>query len=110
MTTPTSSLPSATLAGLSSELQKIAEETKSPKLKKWLKNTALISAGYGAGQGLGMLGEEALRAALGKKWNGWSSDTKRKVIGTALGLATAGSLLSVANLEKKKAEYGSQSR
>lgn len=91
-TTKTSSLSLVTLAGLFDELTKIssAEEQGNPQLKKFLKSTAIIGAGAGAGYGAGMLADKAFRHAFGKKWDVLGHNQKTKLVGAAIGLATAG--------------------
>ena len=57
-----------TFSSFSDEISKIAAEHFEPprsdgkvKLKKWLKNTALIGAGTGIGTGAGMIAEKLVR-------------------------------------------------
>ena len=112
MTTKTSSLRMVSLVALSNEFEKIASsqpEAKKPtrgdKLKKWAKNTAIIGAGYGLGYGAGTLADKGLEKLLGNRWNnGWDVAKKRKYIGIATGLATAGAFISNQYLNKKRAE------
>jgi hypothetical protein len=108
-TTRTSSLSSATREALFDELVKIAEEAEkkqgNEKLKRWVKNTAIIAAGAGAGQGLAMLGEKALASKFGPKWAQMSAQSKMRILGPALGAATAGSLLAAQYLKKVQQEH-----
>lgn len=101
-----------TIVALSDELEKIAAATavkkeepkKSGGFKTWAKNTAIIGAGAGLGHGAGMLVDKGLEKAYGDKWAKWSTSTKKKIIGPALGAATAGAFLANQWREKKKEE------
>lgn len=95
VTTRTSSLSSDTVVGLFDELSKIASEQKpgNPQLKKFLKSTAVIGAGAGAGYGAAMIADKAFQHAFGAKWAALGSPSKKKLIGAAIGLATAGVLV-----------------
>lgn len=92
MTIRTSSLSLVTLEALSDELTKIAaaKEERNARLKKFLKSTAIIGAGTGAGYGAGMLAEKAFKKALGAKWEQMPIASKTKLLGAAVGLASAG--------------------
>lgn len=95
MTTRTSSLSSDTVAGLFDELTKISSDEKNEhvRLKKFLKATAVIGAGAGAGYGAGMLADKAFHHAFGTKWQSLPTPTKNRLVGAALGLATAGAFV-----------------
>jgi hypothetical protein len=92
-----------TFTAFEDEFVKIAGE-RAEKVKRWARNTALIGAGYGLGQGVGMVADKGLEKALGTTWQNWSTPTKKKVIGTALGIATGGLLLSSQTLAQKRHE------
>lgn len=85
------------LGGLFDELGKIAEVKKKPdsgRFKKFLKNTAIISAGTGAGVGAAELAQKALEKAFAGRWAGIPSPTKRRLLGAALGLASSGAFVA----------------
>lgn len=104
-TTPTSSLPTATLAAFSDELEKIAlSDENKKKAKRWVKNTAIVAGGYGAGHAAGMLAEKAVTHAFGEKFKKLQPATKMKLVGPALGLATAGSAAASLYFKKKREE------
>ena len=102
MTTKTSSLSSATLAALADELEKIAAtpkplpkkpEEKKPlsPAKKFLRNTAVIGAGTGAGYGGGMLAEKLIQKI---KNSPMPKDKKLRLLGAGLGLASGGAFVA----------------
>ncbi len=107
MTTKTSSLSSASLAALADELTKIAAAKKpahkkpaAPKpeekkplspAKKFLRNTAVIGAGTGAGYGGGMLAEKAIQKI---KNSPMPKDKKLRLLGAGLGLASTGAFVA----------------
>lgn len=104
-TTPTSSLPTVTVAAFRDELEKIAlSAERKKKLKRWAKNTLAISAGYGAGHAAGMVGEKALKHFAGERFNKLPTSTKLKFVGPALGVATAGVTAASLHLRKKQQE------
>lgn len=92
------------LNGLSNELLKIAEaEQKKPsKLKRYLKNSAIIAGGYGLGHGLGMLADKGAKKAFGEKWTKMVPESKKRWIYPALGAASAGSFLANEYLNYKR--------
>ena len=106
-----------TLKALSSELEKIAakKKTKAPpappvstdsprkaRIKKFLKNTAVISAGTGVGAGLGTVGDMLLQHYVPKSKA--PTATKLKWLGTALGLASTGALIGKEWLQHERQE------
>lgn len=95
MITRTSSLSLVTLEALSDELVKIAsaQEGQNARFKKFLKSTALIGAGTGAGYGAGMLAEKAFQKFLGQKWEAMPVSSKTRLLGAAIGLAAAGAFV-----------------
>jgi len=92
--TRTSSLSTATLEGLRDEFLKIAEDSdRKKKFKRWAKNTALISAGVGAGEGASRLVEKVTKDKFGPKWTQMPKSKRLNILraGTAaLGAASAG--------------------
>lgn len=102
----TSSLSTATVAALSSELSKIAEaqfnEESRPTFKKWLKTTAVIGAGYGAGRGVAELGGHLLGKVLGPKFSNMGTDKQKMVLKTIIGLSAAGGAVAAQNMAYKK--------
>jgi len=108
-TTRTFSLLSeATLAGLCDELEKIAEADKSrgEKLKGWLKNTALITAGAGAGTAATMVVDKIVGDKLGPAWQNTDAKTKMLIIGPLIGISTLGAVVASRKLleERRKRE------
>lgn len=89
-------------AALFDELEKIAE--KNPKLKKWIRNAALITAGAGAGTAVAMVADRALTSVVGSKFNSLSRDAKMKLLGLGLGIATTGAYM--AGTLQKRVEDG----
>jgi hypothetical protein len=85
----------ATVEALSDELRKIAsaQEGRNARLKKFLKSTAVVGAGTGAGYGAGMLAEKAFQKALGQKWEKMPISSKTRLLGAAIGLASAGAFV-----------------
>lgn len=112
--TKTSSLSLATLAALSDEVEKIAAKRKPPapppatesprkaRLKKFLKNTAVISAGTGVGAGLGTAGDMLIQKYITKSTA--PRETKLKWLGAALGLASTGALIGKEWLQHERQE------
>lgn len=102
----TSSLCTATVAGCSSELLKIAEAQtdteERPTLKKWLKTTAVIGAGYGAGRGAAELGAHVLGKLVGPKFRTLATPAQAAVLKTIVGLSAAGGAVAAQNLAYKK--------
>jgi hypothetical protein len=105
-TTRTSSLPTATLAALRDELEKIAAEKpkKSTRLRRVLKAIGLHAVGYGLGHGAGMFAEHSIKKHLGPRWKMLNSVAKRRILGPALGLATGASVLAAHQLKKRVKE------
>lgn len=89
------------------ELDKIAAAQKKPQFKRWLKNSLILAAGYGAGHGAGMLAEHGLKKLLGKKQI-IRSKTGRIALYGATGLAGLGTMLARQRMmdEKRKADRG----
>lgn len=103
-TTMTSSqslvIPEAQFNAFLDELQKIAEVKKSPnqgKLKKWLRATAVMSAGYGVGHGTAY----ALDRFISKELNRIPATTRHKLLGPAAGIMGAASAYAL----KKRYEH-----
>ena len=84
-----------TLEALSDELTKIAadREERNARLKEFLKSTAIIGAGTGAGYGAGMLAEKAFKATMGPKWKKLPLASKSRLLGAAVGLASTGAFV-----------------
>jgi len=84
-----------TKAALFDELGKIAEaqpdKTNRAKLKSWLKSTAIIAAGTGAGTAAFMVADRIIGDKLGPTWKNTSPRTKMLVVAPLLGLAGLGS-------------------
>ena len=95
-TIETSSLSGAVQEGLFDELLKIAEdgEKKPGKFKKWLKSSLLIAGGTGAGTAAAMAADKFLTPRLGPKFQSLSPATRKLILGSASGLALAGSYLA----------------
>jgi hypothetical protein len=98
-----------TLASFFDELEKVADSPATPpsrkkKLKKLLKNTALVAGGYGAGELAGHLTDAGLRAALGSKYTNWSTPTKKRLVGMGMGLTGAAALLATAHMTQRTQE------
>lgn len=108
-TTPTSSLSSARLAGLSDELQKISEATQSrgEKLKKLLSTSALVAGGAGAGAAVTTVADRFLKNNLGSLWKNTDPKVKTFVVGPLLGVATLGSIMAAKALAKERAKRDS---
>jgi hypothetical protein len=106
-TTVTSSARLATHAALFDELGKIAEAQpgNSEKLKKWVKNSALVAAGAGAGTAATMIVDKFLGDKLGKTWQSTDPKTKMLIIGPLIGVSTMGAVMASRKLmaERKKA-------
>lgn len=78
-----------THAALFDELGKIAEvHDNREKLKKWLKNSALVAAGAGAGTAATMVVDKLMGDKLGKIWQGMDPKTKMFIVGPLVGLST----------------------
>lgn len=106
----TSSLSTVSLEALADELLKIAAETgpapeqkPGEKFKKWVKNTALIGAGYASGQAVGMLVERAAKKMVGPAWNRWQSPLKSNILRGAASIASIGAILALQEQEREKA-------
>ena len=99
----------ATLAALSDELTKIAEDRiKEHRKKRWdsfkrhAKTIAGVSVGYGLGHGAGMLAEKALEKKFGRDaWRTMPLASKMRYLKPALGIATGASYLAATHLKKK---------
>jgi hypothetical protein len=84
---------------------KIAEAQggpKQPTFKRWLKNTALIGAGYAAGHGAAMLAEKGVQKMMGRKWNKWQSPAKKRILRAGAGFATAATFLAAENMIRQR--------
>lgn len=73
-------------------------------MKKWLKNTALLAGGAGAGAAATTALDHVAGKHLGKHWNKLSPNAKRLVVGPALGLALVGSRLLSKKLQETHSE------
>lgn len=104
----TSCLSSDVLGGLLDELEKIAETEQSKKVKHWLKNTAIVAAGTGAGTGAMMITEKALSSVVGPHWATMSPTSKKLIVGSLIGLSSVGAGLAAKKLfeERQKSEGG----
>ncbi len=106
MTTRTSSRASAT--AFVDELTKIAAakapSEKKGKLKRWLKNSALVAAGTGLGTGAYMVAEKGVGSKFGKRWSSLHPNTRRGIAGAGAGAATVGGLLLASKLAKERAK------
>lgn len=100
----TSSLSSDVLGGLLDELEKIAEDDQAKRLKRWMKNTAIIAAGTGAGTGAMMVSERLLSSALGSHWAVMSPTAKKLVVGPLIGLTSVGAGLAAKKLFEERAK------
>src|SRR5947209_15680044 len=104
MATTTTSSPSTELreaplndiqfTAFADELTKIAESNH-PKLKRWLKNTAILAGAAGASVGAGMLIERGAQKFLAQRWASLTpaarSNIKNGLAGVAgMGVAMAG--------------------
>lgn len=108
-TTPIYSVPLATRAAVFDELMKIAEEVKpknSDKFKLWLKNSALVAAGAGAGTAASMVLDKLVGDHLGKTWQNVSPKTKARIIGPLLGASTMGAILAAKKLQEARKKAG----
>lgn len=94
-TTRTSQQHLVTRAALFDELGKIAEaqpeKTNRAKLKSWLKSTAIIAAGTGAGTAAFMVADKIIGDQFGNTWRTTSPRTKMLIVAPLLGLAGIGS-------------------
>lgn len=94
-TTPTLQGRLVTRAAFFDELGKIAEaqptdKTNKAKLKSWLKSTALIAAGTGAGTAAFMVADKIIGDNFGNVWKTTSPRTKMLIVAPMLGLAGLG--------------------
>lgn len=99
--TRTFSHSSVAAAALVDEFTKIAQAKKKGKLKKFLKNTAIVAGGYGLGHGAGMLADEFIAKKVLKNI---PLEKKKRWVGPALGAATAGSMLIAERLKRMHEE------
>lgn len=86
------------------ELEKISEAapSKKEKFKKWLKSTAVLSAGYGIGHGSAY----AIDRVLSKNLNTIPLTVKHKMLGPAVGIGGAAASYSI----KKMIEHHRKSQ
>lgn len=87
------------------ELEKIAEVAASeqkPTIKKWLKNTALIMGGAGAGTAAAMLVDSALAKSLGARWAALPPTTKKYIIAPLMGATLVGAGLGGQKLMEER--------
>ena len=100
----TSLFSSATLAGLSDELSKIAEDlSKKEKLKKWVKSSLLAAGGSGAGLGAAMLADEFARRNF-TGWNRLPSMTRVRILIPLVGLGTIGGAVLARHLGQERSK------
>lgn len=91
MTLRACSTSSVSLVAVLDELEKISEDLPTKeRVKRWLKNTAIITAASGVGAAAMTLGEDVLKRKLGPTWATLSPSTKRYIIGPALGVSSLG--------------------
>jgi len=92
----TSSAHLVTHAALFDELEKIAEAQlgTGDKAKRWLKNSALVAAGAGAGAAAGTVLDKYLVTHLGKAWQSADTKTKMLVLAPLIGLSTVGAVVA----------------
>lgn len=78
------------------ELEKIAEAqpSNSDKAKKWLKNSALVAAGAGAGAAASTVLDKYLTTHLGNAWQSTDIKTKMLVLAPLIGLSTVGAVVA----------------
>lgn len=87
------------------ELEKIAEATtqeQKPTIKKWLKNTALIMGGAGAGTAAAMMADSALVKRLGERWAALPPTTKKYIIAPLMGATLVGAGLGGQKLMEER--------
>lgn len=89
-TSTTSCLSSAALSALRDEFEKIADAERNAKLKRWLKNSAIIAAGTGAGTGAALLTNEGLKRAIGPQWRSLSPTMRKAILAPAVGITSIG--------------------
>lgn len=110
-TTVTSSAHLVTRAALFDELGKIAEVQQPgnrERTKRWLKNTALVTAGAGAGTAVTMVADRLIGSKLGPSWQSLDPKVKMLVIGPLVGLSTLGGVVAAKKRMEaiKKSEGG----
>lgn len=107
-TTVTSSVPLVTRAALFDELGKIAEAQpgNTEKLKKWLKNSAIVATAAGAGTAATMVTDKLLGDKLGPGWKSLSPKTKMLIIGPLIGLSTLGGVAAAQKLHEARKKSG----
>lgn len=77
------------LTAFADELTKIAESSH-PKLKRWLKNTAILAAAAGTSVGAGMLVERGAQTLLAKHWASMTPAARSNIKNGLAGLAGMG--------------------
>jgi hypothetical protein len=89
------------------ELEKIASERqpKNNKVKRWLKSTAIVSAGAGIGTGAYMGGERLAKKLVGKRWDRMNPKTRLAILGPASALAGYGAARLTRKVMRKKQEH-----
>lgn len=94
----TSSLSSDAVGALLDELEKISEDARAKKAKRWLKNTAIVAAGTGMGTGAMMLAEKLTTTALSPHWRLLNPTVRNLLLGSAVGVTSTGAALLAAKL------------
>ena len=102
-------MSSVTLGALQDELEKIADaltkkEENKKKLKKWLKNTALVAAGTGVGEAAAQGAAHLAKKKFGPAWAQTPRAKKLRILGPAIGAGTAGIALATSYIKKKYEE------
>lgn len=114
VTTPTSwRLTAVSRAALFDELEKIAAaqsnkaqaRARREKVKKWLKGTALVAAGTGAGTGAAMLGDKVISGAFGPKWRSLPREMRLKILAPAISVSTMGGAYLAKRLMEEKRKH-----
>lgn len=105
-TSMTSWHSSDVLGAFIDELEKIgsAEQERKEKIKRWVRNSAIIAAGTGAGTGASMLTEHAARHLLGAKWATMSPSSRQLVLAPAIGLTSIGAAMAARRLMEERAK------
>lgn len=105
-TTQISWMPLATHEALFDELEKIASalhEERRHRTKKWLKNTAIVSAAAGTSVALTAIGQRVFDKKLGPAWEKLDDKAKAFIVAPLLGLTFLGSrMLGKKVIEERK--------
>jgi hypothetical protein len=93
------------------ELEKISREVSPQgqanrdKAKKFLKSTAIITAGSAAGVGTFMVGDMLAKKLFGAGWNSMPKDVRHMILTAAGGAAAVGSAHYVKRLAEEREKY-----